>query len=106
MARAFWISFRIDADAESSTPADHRAKKLDEQIRRATSRGGRCWQGQSFYLFSSLYNLDDLARRAGASIDVAVDFVIIMIAGSRSGRLVGKSIDPKLFELIPSLRTV
>jgi hypothetical protein len=96
----YWLTFRIHDDATS----DHRRDKLYETINNLSSKW---WiEPTSFVAFSSEQSADTIAAKVKASFNPAIDMALLGMTDFKTARLIGKSDDRDIYELIPFLKKV
>lgn len=101
MADTYWLSFRLHEDSGYESTYN----KLQEAIK--DSVNGKWWfETTSFFTFASNYSMNDLASKIKSSIRPDRDLVLIGMTDYKSARLIGKSNDRDIDQLIPFLKRV
>ncbi len=96
----YWLTFRIHDDATYEARRD----KLYAAIDGVSSSW---WiESTSFIAFASSQSADTIAGKIKASFNPATDLALLGMIGFKTSRLIGKSEDSDIYELIPFLKKV
>ena len=98
MAETFWITFSI----AKSGNQEERYQALLATLRKLNPDD---WWDESvnFLMFTSKYNIDDIALGVMNAIDVKTDLALLSTVNGADARVVGAVEDSMLFELMPNV---
>lgn len=96
----FWISFRIDDDADYEN-------RYTQLIASLLEGSKRYWdETTSFIIMDHAVDIDDVARAAKNAVDERTDTVLIRQLDTKAARVVGVVNDQDLFALMPYCKRV
>jgi hypothetical protein len=96
----YWVTFRIHDDATYETRRD----KLYAAINDVSTTW---WlEPTSFIAFASSLTADAIAGKIKAAFNPATDLALLGMPGFKTARLIGKSDDNDIYDLIPFLKKV
>ena len=99
MAETFWITFSI-------APSGNQEERYQALLATLRKLNPDDWWDESvnFLMFTSKYNIDDIALGVMKAIDTKTDLALLSTVDGTDARAIGAVLDAMLFELMPNLQ--
>jgi hypothetical protein len=98
----YWLTFRLENDYTYQA----RLERLTNTIERLASGYRSWWEPTSFVVFANVGQIDRVAQAIKAAINPNTDLVLLGMPNYKDARLIGRSLDPSIFLLMPFTKKV
>lgn len=104
MSSTYWTAFGI-ADLPSGGRSQRDRKRAFIEVVSKMACSAVWTETSDFVIFDSQAPIDDIADHFKSAIDHEMDLFVLVCAGSRAGRIVGRNHDKDIFKLMASIET-